>query len=120
MGFVTWPECKRCWEIITDSSPSVCLDPPPGKVGVYIPAFLCDKTAPELCDQHITVADQYDKKFRCTPKHDQWYKDIDFYKAKCNKTSHCFMHRGMKKSMLMKQDESLTWWSPQHRKQSGA
>jgi len=86
-AFVTWPECKRCWEIITDSSPSVCLDPPPEKVGVYIPAFLCDKTAPELCDQHITVKDQYDVKFSCSTQHDEWYKDVDFYKAKCNKTN---------------------------------
>jgi len=86
-AFVTWPECKRSWEIITDSSPTVCLDPPPEKVDVYIPAFLCDKTAPEMCDQHITVKDQYDVKFSCTPQHDNWYTGIDFYKAKCNKTN---------------------------------
>jgi len=86
-AFVTWPECKRSWEIITDSSPSVCLDPPPEKVKVYLPAFLCDKTAPELCDQHLTVKDHYDVKFSCTSQHNEWYKDIDFYKAKCNTTS---------------------------------
>jgi len=86
-AFVTWPVCKRCWEIITDSSPAVCLDPPPEKVEVYIPAFLCDKTAPDICDQHITVKDQYDVKFSCTPQHDEWYADVDLYKAKCNKTN---------------------------------
>jgi len=86
-AFVTWPECKRCWEILTASSPALCLDPPPGKVEVYIPAFLCDKTAPEICDQHETVEDLYDVKFSCTAQHNQWYSNIDFYKAKCNLTS---------------------------------
>merc|ERR1712107_615785 len=66
-AFVTWPERKRSWEIITDSSPSVCLDPPPEKVEVYIPAFLCDKTAPEICDQHETVADLYNVKLLAPP-----------------------------------------------------
>jgi len=28
-AFVTWPECQRCWELLTDSSPAKCLDPPP-------------------------------------------------------------------------------------------
>jgi glucose-6-phosphate 1-dehydrogenase len=85
-GFVTWPECQRCWEIITGTSPSMCLDPPPEKVEVYLPAFLCDKTAPDMCDQHVTVKDQYDVKFSCSPEHDKWYADVDFYKAKCNGT----------------------------------
>jgi hypothetical protein len=85
-AFVTWPECQRCWEIVTDSSPSVCLDPAPKDVKVYIPPFLCDKTAPEVCDQHETVADKYDVKYSCTPQHNTWYKDVDMYKAKCNLT----------------------------------
>merc|ERR1711862_418187 len=83
-AFVTWPECQRSWEIITGSSPSVCLDPPPEKVEIYIPAFLCDKTAPDICDQHQTVAYMYNTKFACTAQHDEWYKDVDFYKAKCH------------------------------------
>jgi len=86
-AFVTWPECKRSWEIITGSSPAVCLDPAPEEVEVYIPAFLCDKTAPDMCDQHVTVKELYDVKFACTPQHDAWYADIDFYKAKCNTTA---------------------------------
>jgi glucose-6-phosphate 1-dehydrogenase len=87
-AFVTWPECQRCWEIVTGSSPSVCLDPPPENVKVYIPAFLCDKTAPDMCDQHETVKDKYTVKYNCTPQHNIWYKDVDFYKAKCNITAH--------------------------------
>jgi len=83
-AFVTWPECQRSWEIITDKSPSVCLDPAPEKVEVYIPAFLCDKTAPELCDQHQTVKDKYDVKYSCTSEHDMWYAHVDLYKAKCH------------------------------------
>merc|ERR1712228_134141 len=83
-AFVTWPECQRCWEIVTGTSPAECLDPAPENVEVYIPAFLCDKTGPAMCDQHETVKDLYDVKFSCTPQHDVWYKDIDFYKAKCN------------------------------------
>merc|ERR1712176_653155 len=85
-AFVTWPECQRCWEILTSTSPAVCLDPPPEHVEVYIPAFLCDKTAPDICDQHETVKDLYDGKFSCTPEHNRWYADVDFYKAKCNLT----------------------------------
>jgi glucose-6-phosphate 1-dehydrogenase len=83
-AFVTWPECQRCWEILTDSGPSVCLDPPPENVKVYIPAFLCDKTAPDMCDQHQTVKDKYDVTFSCTPQHNIWYANVDLYKAKCN------------------------------------
>merc|ERR1712100_908888 len=83
-AFVTWPEGQRSWEIITDKSPSVCLDPAPEKVKVYIPAFLCDKTAPELCDQRETVKDKYDVKYSCTPEHDTWYGHVDLYKAKCH------------------------------------
>jgi len=82
-AFVTWPECQRSWEILTGSSPMECLDPTPEKVEVYLPAFLCDKTAPEVCDQHVTVKDLYDVKFACTPQHDVWYSGIDLYKAKC-------------------------------------
>jgi len=86
-AFVTWPECQKCWEILTSTSPSVCLDPAPENVGIYIPAFLCDKTAPEMCDQHETVRDKYDSKYSCTPQHDTWYAGVDFYRAKCNLTS---------------------------------
>jgi len=87
VAFVTWPECQRCWELLTDKSPSVCLDPKPENVEVYIPGFLCDKTAPEMCDQHVSVKDKYDVKYACTPQHNIWYKDVDLYKAKCNISS---------------------------------
>jgi len=85
-AFVTWPECQRCWEVLTSTSPSVCLDPAPENVEVYIPPFLCDKTAPDMCDQHETVKDKYDVKYACTAQHNIWYKDVDLYKAKCNIT----------------------------------
>jgi len=87
-AFVTWPECKRCWEIVTGSSPSVCLDPSPQNVKVYIPAFLCDKTAPDICDQHETVNDKYTVTYSCTPEHNIWYANVDLYKAKCNISAH--------------------------------
>jgi len=82
-AFVTWPECKRCWQVLTASSSASCLDPSPEKVEVYLPAFMCDKTAPEMCDQHETVKDKYDAKYTCTPQHDVWYADVDLYQAKC-------------------------------------
>merc|ERR1712137_257732 len=87
VAFVTWPECKRSWELLTSTSSSVCLDPAPEKVKVYIPAFLCDKEAPDMCEQHETVKYKYDIKYSCTPQHDEWYGDIDLYKAKCNSSS---------------------------------
>jgi len=83
-AFLTFPQCRRSWEIITGASPSVCLDPRPEDVAVYLPAFLCDLKAPEMCDQHKTVKDLYDTDYACTAEHDAWYSDIDFYKAKCN------------------------------------
>jgi len=83
-AFVTWPECKRSWTLLTTTSPSVCLDPAPEKVKIYIPAFLCDKEAPHMCDQHETVEYKYDVKYKCTPQNNEWYADIDFYKDKCN------------------------------------
>lgn len=92
-AFVTWPECKRSWEIVTGSGPAVCLDPPPEAVGVYLPAFLCDKAPaleiaesngpPELCDQHVTVKQLDDIKYACTDENDVLYGAVDFYKAKC-------------------------------------
>merc|ERR1712048_1094427 len=86
-AFVTWPECQRCWEIVTDAHSSMCLDPAPENVEIYIPSFLCDKDAPEMCDQHETVKDKYDVKYSCTSEHNVWYKEVDFYKAKCNISS---------------------------------
>merc|ERR1712187_674401 len=62
-AFVTWPECQRCWEIVTSTSTMTCLDPPPEKVEIYIPSFLCDKQAPDMCDQHQTVKYKYDVQF---------------------------------------------------------
>lgn len=83
-AFVTWPECLQCWTILTDSSPSVCLDPAPEVVEVYIPAFLCDKTAPAMCDQHETVQHKYDVTYACTAQNSIWYNDTDLYQAKCS------------------------------------
>jgi hypothetical protein len=83
-AFVTWPECERCWEIVTGSDPASCLDPLPEFVPVYIPSFLCDKVAPDFCEQHENVEDLYDRTFSCTQQHDTWYKDIDFYQNKCH------------------------------------
>lgn len=83
-SFLTFDQCKKSWEIVTGSSPSVCLDPKPEDVPVYLPAFLCDLQAPEMCDQHKTVKDLYDSDYACTAEHDKWYADVDFYKAKCS------------------------------------
>lgn len=83
-SFLTFDQCKKSWEIVTGSSPSVCLDPKPEDVLVYLPAFLCDLQAPEMCDQHKTVKDLYDSDYACTAEHDKWYADVDFYKAKCS------------------------------------
>jgi glucose-6-phosphate 1-dehydrogenase len=93
-AFVTWPECKRAWEIVTGAGPSACLDPPPEAVGVYLPAFLCDKAPAgqiaessgpaEFCDQHLTVKQLDDVKYACTDENDVVYGgEVDFYKAKC-------------------------------------
>jgi len=84
VAFVTWPECLRSWEIVTGSSTAQCLDPLPKDVPVYLPAFLCDLEAPEMCDQHMTVHDLYEDTYSCNSKHDAWYKDVDFYQAKCH------------------------------------
>lgn len=83
-AFLTFDQCKRSWEIITDKSTALCLDPKPEDVKVYLPAFLCDMDAPEMCDLHKTVKDLYDVDYSCTPQHDTWYAEVDFYKAKCN------------------------------------
>jgi len=82
-AFLTFGQCRRSWEIITGDSPSVCLDPAPEDVNVYLPAFLCDLDAPETCDQHKTVRDLYDVDYACNEKHDALYGNIDFYQAKC-------------------------------------
>lgn len=82
-AFVTFPECKKTWEIVTGLSPSQCLDPKPEDVSVYLPAFLCDMDAPAMCEQHVTVQDLYDHTYSCTAEHDAWYADVDFYAAKC-------------------------------------
>merc|ERR1712100_681230 len=86
-SFLTFDQCKRSWEIVTGQSVSVCLDPKPEDVKVYLPAFLCDLPAPEMCDLHKTVKDLYEKDYACNAQHDTWYADVDFYKAKCNITT---------------------------------
>lgn len=85
-AFLSWDQCKRSWEIVTGESESVCLDPKPEDVHVYLPAFLCDKEAPEMCDLHKTVKDLYEVDYACNDQHNQWYGDVDFYKAKCGKS----------------------------------
>jgi len=83
-AFLTFEQCKRSWEIITGTSTAQCLDPKPEDVKVYLPAFLCDMEAPEMCDLHKTVQDLYEVDYACTEQHDTWYSNVDFYRAKCN------------------------------------
>lgn len=86
VAFATWNEARRGWEIVTGSGEDVCLDPKPEDVPVYLPAFLCDLEAPEMCDTHQTVKDLYEKTYACTAEHDAWYADVDFYQKKCHDT----------------------------------
>jgi glucose-6-phosphate 1-dehydrogenase len=83
-AFVTYEACRRSWEIVTGSSPSVCLDKPPQEVLVYTPPSSCGNTAPSVCFGKTTVKDLYDDMFACTPAHGKKFKDVSLYKAKCS------------------------------------
>lgn len=84
--FNTWALCERSWEILTAGDTSVCLDPKPEDVKVYLPAFLCDMEAPEMCDTHKTVKDLYEVDYACNEKNNELHAEVDFYKAKCLST----------------------------------
>jgi len=82
-AFVSYPECRSSWIIVTASSPDVCLDPPPGQVKVYKPPDACGHGAPSVCWQSTTVEDVYNNTFKCTPEHDKLYANVSLYHYKC-------------------------------------
>jgi len=90
-SFVTWAECLRSWEIVTDSSPSVCLDPAPERVELYRspsqegggPCSQNPISTENVCWQGTTVEDIYDVKFECSAAHDATYGSVSMYQAKC-------------------------------------
>jgi len=91
-AFVTYPECRMGWEVVTASSPTVCLDPLPGDVGVYKPPQSCGHTPPAVCWQSAgrhtkhkeTVSDLYENEFKCSPEHDKEDSNVSLYMAKCH------------------------------------
>jgi len=82
-AFVSYPECRRSWEIVTAGSPARCLDPGPGAVRVYQVPSKCGNTPPAVCWEKKTVQDVYNDTFKCTPQHDALYKNVSLYRAKC-------------------------------------
>merc|ERR1712151_579370 len=74
-SFVTWPECRRSWEIVDVGT---VLDPVPSKVPVY-------RTGLKWEDR--TVQDLYDKQFACTAAHNKIYANVSLYQAKCHPSS---------------------------------
>merc|ERR1712151_886587 len=97
---------QKSWEIITTSSPALCMDPAPEKVRIYKPPQDCGNTPPHVCYQgNQTVKDLYDVTFACTPEHNKQYANVSLYKNKCNLTSDKLnLHR-----IESQGDEQLTW-----------
>lgn len=82
-SFVTYPECRRSWRLLTfpggsRADTSVALDPLPAAVRVYKQGLQWEGE---------TVEDLYNVTFACTPQHDEEYKDISLYQAKCHPTA---------------------------------
>jgi len=86
-AFVSYPQCRRSWEIVTAASPAVCLDPTPEQVKVYKAPETCGNTPPAVCYEDHTVKYLYDVAFQCSPEHNAQYASISLYKAKCNISS---------------------------------
>ena len=83
-AFVTYPECRRSWEVVTGSSAAACLDPPPETVDVYKPPATCGHAPPAVCYEGFTVQHLYAVTFACTTAHDAMYKNVSLYQAKCH------------------------------------
>jgi len=89
VAFVTYPECRRGWEIVTRSSQSECLDPASQRVVVYKPPSECGNTPPKVCvdTPPRTVEDLYNVTFACTSHNDNKWVNVSLYQAKCHPSS---------------------------------
>merc|ERR1711915_279570 len=84
VAFVSYPQCRRSWEIVTAAAASECMDPSPTDVKVYKAPASCGNTPPAVCFENHAVEYMYDVVFKCTPEHDVEYKTMSLYDAKCN------------------------------------
>merc|ERR1711966_224044 len=82
-SFGTFPECKLGWEIITSTSPAICMDPAPKDVKIYQNPDKCGNTPPQVCWEDYTVSNEYDITFACSDAHDALYQNISLYQHKC-------------------------------------
>jgi len=82
-AFVSYPECRRSWNIVTASSTQVCLDPRPEMVRIYKAPSACGNAAPHVCWQNFTVEDMYNSTFKCTPQNDKLHANVSLYRSKC-------------------------------------
>merc|ERR1719343_1674652 len=84
-GYVTYPEVKQSWELITAGDEGICLDPPGGAVLIYTPPEDCGNTPPQVCypEGHRTVQDLYDDEYACTEENNEKWKCLNFYQDKC-------------------------------------
>lgn len=82
-AFASFAECQQGWKIITESSPALCMDPPPEEVPIYRPPSDCGNTPPNVCWEGDTVKDRYDVTYACTPEHDAMYQNVSLYQHKC-------------------------------------
>jgi hypothetical protein len=83
-AFVSYPECRASWEVVTASGAPACLDPPPEAVDVYAVPSTCGNTPPDVCYTGRTVAYAYDVTFACSAAHDAQYANVSLYQAKCH------------------------------------
>merc|ERR1719356_1075825 len=84
-GYVTYPEVKQSWELITAGDEGICLDPPGGAVLIYTPPEDCGNTPPQVCypEGHRTVQDLYDDEYACSEENNEKWKCLNFYQDKC-------------------------------------
>jgi len=89
-SFVTWAECLSSWQIVSSSSPQVCLDPRPQDCMVYrspleagVECSQNSCSAENVCWQKTTVDDLYNVEFACDST-DEKYTSTDLFAAKCH------------------------------------
>jgi len=87
-AFVTYPECRRSWEIVTSTSSGLCLDPAPEHVHIYKVPDTCGQTAPKVCWQPTTVKTLYEDTYKCSAAHDVAFVNVSVYEAKCHPHGH--------------------------------